>query len=113
MTADFPDPPFVLRERELARLPIDFVLHLMANGWAFDVDSQTFTKGGHGIVLEALADFCVVWGGFLPYLKKAISKGAVGFKVVCVEKLPDRGLLAHVEYEWPDVVTRLGEVAGS
>ena len=98
------------RERHLARIPVDFILHLMACGWGFDLESRVFTKGEHRIAEESLADFSVIWGGFLPFIKKAISKGAVGFTVTCRQTPKDSGVRAHMEYEWPDAVTRLGEV---
>ncbi len=94
---------------DLHKLPTGLVLKLMEHGWTWDGSGYSFKKGGHGISAEALLDTVTQWPALVPFVKKAIAKGVVGWTFEVAED--SKGINARVAWEWPDAVTRLGEVA--
>lgn len=77
--------------------------------------SATWVKGDFSLKVAALVAAAIEHPWCREYLRTAISRGAIGFEiVVSIPTITGLGwngkVSALFEAEWPDAVTRLGEV---
>ena len=85
------------------------VLHLMANGWSFDPQAEMFVKGSNCVNPSLLLDL-IHWPTLVPFWRKAIAEGLIGWEFSICKRPKNAGVRIDIDWEWPDVVTRLGSI---